>query len=108
MSDQEAKRQCVSDLLQSSVANKKLPRWFESPCRLFIALYRPIVIPAIRKAGSSDHNLKRKFLASLKATCRTSMRCMAKNLKVDDRIVRKADHDMLDLKSYCQVPIGIF
>eukprot|EP00095_Tigriopus_kingsejongensis_P010917 snap_masked-scaffold238_size242079-processed-gene-0.0 protein:Tk10917 transcript:snap_masked-scaffold238_size242079-processed-gene-0.0-mRNA-1 annotation:"calcineurin b homologous protein 1" len=112
MSEQEAKRQRVSDLLDAEVDPKRISEIVGVSERTVrnIRAAKKIGNGVERKEGSGGNGLKRNeaFLKSLEAKIKAdptaSMRCLADEFDVDEITIRRAVHDDLGFTSYVRTP----
>eukprot|EP00095_Tigriopus_kingsejongensis_P008533 maker-scaffold81_size397536-snap-gene-2.18 protein:Tk08533 transcript:maker-scaffold81_size397536-snap-gene-2.18-mRNA-1 annotation:"multidrug resistance-associated protein 1 isoform x4" len=112
MSEQEAKRQRVSDLLDAELDPKRISEIVGVSERTVrnIRAAKKIGNGVERKEGSGGNGLKRNeaFLKSLEAKIKAdptaSMLCLADEFDVDEITIRRAVHDDLGFTSYVRTP----
>lgn len=112
MSSQEAKRQRIADLLLAGVEPRSIATTVGASVSTVYTVKGRISNGEgiLRKQGSGGVNKKRDhaFLKTLKSTVSenptTSMRKLARDMKVSPRTIRRAVHTDLQLNSYVRTP----
>uniref|UniRef100_A0A0K2TUI2 Uncharacterized protein n=1 Tax=Lepeophtheirus salmonis TaxID=72036 RepID=A0A0K2TUI2_LEPSM len=112
MSEQKAKRQRISDLLDAQVGVARIIEIVKCSRSLVykVAKIKNDGKDLSRKAGSGGHNLKRdrEFLSSLEKKIMEdptkSMNCLASDFCVAARTIRRAVKGDLGLSSYTSTP----
>ena len=112
MSHQEAMRQQIADLLLAGVASRRIATTVGGSVSTVYTVKGPISNGEgiMRKQESGGVNKKRDyaFLKTLKSTVSknltTSMRKLAREMKVSPRTMRRALHTDLQLKSFMRTP----